>query len=752
MRCLLLLVLLFISPGIKAASCHLPELRSSSQLTCSQDKGNLSALSKNLYRQSCYKECQEYLKGVDSKDPACASAADASGICIHSFDQVKEYLSNPQNILNLATACFVGKVEGVEGAVENLKGYAKLIGTLASESAQFAKGLPPALQRLDQRLAQNAKTQSNWQNQCAKSTQCRVGLARMLPEYATRESSGKFQLSDSEVFKKIERIPFPIFLASVKNAKAERKKLCDTALGDVAAKMLGKTYPTSYERQMDRYRLLSERDPICIGLLQLTPPVRTSTPQQPVKGFLESLNIKPQCYSPAKMQELLCLEATKFILDPLNLVGMGTGGLAAKALAKAGLKKVAADIIEREVATTSLQGLTIAKVQGESARKALLLTNSALSNDQRIQAAAKILNRDLSENQQQALLKAHKVGLGEVGKNGQAAAIENYTQAQLSQKYRLLKEAGYSEQEARSLMENGLAGTSASEGAAALEAQKLAFVRSQISRHLKPDADPFETLGMPRNASVQEMKARYKELAKSLHPDKLPKTLSAAERAQADFLFKKINEANGILNDPKKLAELRGKLTSSANSASSGPAPSAASPSTQPQDWFRGGSPPPSHISIQDYAYVNRNMLEKNPQQFVQKMGDLAGYVPQTGAGASKQAEVFMTGLSSPRREVADAALRNFNQAVLTIAKMTGPSADPIKAGYLNEILEAYGRAPASNKARVLQAAERAVQSIGAESHQTATLKARESLLQLLKQNQKVERSTGQMMQAPLKK
>ncbi len=59
-------------------------------------------------------------------------------------------------------------------------------------------------------------------------------------------------------------------------------------------------------------------------------------------------------------------------------------------------------------------------------------------------------------------------------------------------------------------------------------------------------ADYYETLGIPRSASREEIKKAYKKLAKKYHPD-LNK-----ENPEAEKKFKEINEAAAVLGDEQK--------------------------------------------------------------------------------------------------------------------------------------------------------------------------------------------------------
>ena len=72
--------------------------------------------------------------------------------------------------------------------------------------------------------------------------------------------------------------------------------------------------------------------------------------------------------------------------------------------------------------------------------------------------AEKALARELSDAEKRAVQASHEVGAGEVGRNGKTAGLGNYTDVQLRGKSEILRDAGFSVAERRTLMKNGVVG------------------------------------------------------------------------------------------------------------------------------------------------------------------------------------------------------------------------------------------------------------------------------------------------------
>jgi len=63
---------------------------------------------------------------------------------------------------------------------------------------------------------------------------------------------------------------------------------------------------------------------------------------------------------------------------------------------------------------------------------------------------------------------------------------------------------------------------------------------------MDPKKNYYEILGVPENATAEEIRKAFRRMAKKHHPDVNPGDKAAEAR------FKEVNEANEVLSDRKK--------------------------------------------------------------------------------------------------------------------------------------------------------------------------------------------------------
>lgn len=112
----------------------------------------------------------------------------------------------------------------------------------------------------------------------------------------------------------------------------------------------------------------------------------------------------------------------------VSAYSLKAGGMAGEAVKNSG-EKMAVDKVETKISDVE--------------------QNASLPPEARLAKAQELLGKELSPEQQSAILKAHEVGSSGEGK---------FTKAELLEKARILDEAGFTKEERRVLMENGITG------------------------------------------------------------------------------------------------------------------------------------------------------------------------------------------------------------------------------------------------------------------------------------------------------
>lgn len=111
------------------------------------------------------------------------------------------------------------------------------------------------------------------------------------------------------------------------------------------------------------------------------------------------------------------------------------------------------------------------------------------------------------------------------------------------------------------------------------------------------ERDFYADLGVPSNASVEQIKKAYRRLARALHPDANPQDPRAEDR------FKTVSEAHAVLSDPAKRKDYDEARSCSPPAPSTAPdstpaseAPASAAISTS-ATCSREAQPPPPRVA-----------------------------------------------------------------------------------------------------------------------------------------------------------
>ncbi|GAA5944185.1 hypothetical protein JCM10213_004090 [Rhodosporidiobolus nylandii] len=143
----------------------------------------------------------------------------------------------------------------------------------------------------------------------------------------------------------------------------------------------------------------------------------------------------------------------------------------------------------------------------------------------------------------------------------------------------------------------------------------------------------YSVLGVPRDATSEEIRSAYLVLAKAVHPDRVP----AHEKAEANVLFTRLAAAYGCLSDPERRRAYDLTLTSSASNALvpfTGPTPTSARPPSPAR--FR--APPLARPASQPLPY--RHPPSPAPQSpFPGYRVPPGGYPHTPGAGTDRAFE-----------------------------------------------------------------------------------------------------------------
>lgn len=117
--------------------------------------------------------------------------------------------------------------------------------------------------------------------------------------------------------------------------------------------------------------------------------------------------------------------------------------------------------------------------------------------------------------------------------------------------------------------------------------EKEKQVREMEIRDFNLAVDYYNLLGVQKAATQDEIKKAFRFLARKFHPDK-NEHLSKEDKDRGEEIFKKLNEAYGVLSDPKKRARYDQLRQPANESASGGPSKRERSATPDINDLFGG--------------------------------------------------------------------------------------------------------------------------------------------------------------------
>jgi curved DNA-binding protein CbpA len=162
--------------------------------------------------------------------------------------------------------------------------------------------------------------------------------------------------------------------------------------------------------------------------------------------------------------------------------------------------------------------------------------------------------------------------------------------------------------------------------------------------------DYYEILGVPHDATQEQIKRRYRDLARRYHPD-ISLSADAAEK------FKKINEANQVLSDPHKRAAYDTERAFS----QSRPRP-APSPSPSPPTDSRPASPPSGASGAGARPASAGGQASGGAQKSARGTGSVGtGRSPSTGSAADSRIAEAQTAFRRMNYREAERLCRQIN-------------------------------------------------------------------------------------------
>ena len=152
--------------------------------------------------------------------------------------------------------------------------------------------------------------------------------------------------------------------------------------------------------------------------------------------------------------------------------------------------------------------------------------------------------------------------------------------------------------------------------------------------------DYYAVLGVPRNATDEEIKKAFRKLARLYHPD------VAKDKKTADQKFKEINEANAVLSDPvkrKKYDELGADWETGGRGYAPAPGAGRARPGAGPQPEYHFGGTGFSDFFEQFFGGGAGQADVDDLFRQARRQGGKAGEQPYVAKGQDVEGDILVT-------------------------------------------------------------------------------------------------------------
>lgn len=250
----------------------------------------LGSIHQDVSQLTCLIKCEPFWKA----NPESRPPSDSEAYCRPMSYIVKDLFTR-----HSAKECLEGAWQGLLSFADQLRAYALL-----------AKSIGASIR--SEILEHKAFVEG-----CRKDVPCRRALGRMLGSYQARQANGEYVISDAELDHDLLKADFNALAIRLATERENERRRCESQLAQLQSAW-NQSGLDGEALAQKRFEVVSLREPQCAGVLGLTP----------VSQILDER--QTQCLDRSNAVKSACLEAVKFVADPI--VVLPVVGASAKAL------------------------------------------------------------------------------------------------------------------------------------------------------------------------------------------------------------------------------------------------------------------------------------------------------------------------------------------------------------------------------------------------------------------------------------